>query len=315
MGQALPEAVRRQAEAVEGFRKEMAEAERDKPASDQSVADVASGAEPATVSTEPTTPNEAEPVKPASTESAEDVETRIAKLERQNATLIGMYLSKAEVPRLQAVLRERDAKIAELEKAKPVTPLSDEDLMKAYDLSQDQFQYGRDLWDGVRSVVHKELEAGVKPIRENLVLSEKQQFYKDLDGKVSDWEMLNLDPDFNVWLNEFDDFRSATKRQLIESAETRLDAPAVSAIFNAFKGSRKSTTPVVSKPKTSLESLVTPKPAATIEVAAGPAKKRYREKEWKLAMDSLTKGDINTPDNQKKLVELRLAVKEQRIDP
>lgn len=309
MEQALPEAVREQAKAIEEFRKQQAEP----------VATTEVPAASATVVTEP------EPLQqPAATDgvpaitpetNAEPADELKARLERLEKNVADSRSLLGRVPGLQSAIHERDAKIAELEAkiaAVPETPMTDEDLMKQFNLSKEQFEYGRDLWEGVRNVVRKEVQSNVKPLEKKMVDTSESQYMRDLDGYVPDWRKINVDPGFNTWLDEYDPIWKATRRDRLETADGQLDSEVTVAIFKAFKGSRPNTTPVVHKPGVSVESQIMPRPAASVQ-ASTPGKRTYTEVEWKREADELTKGDPNHPDRAKRLLELRLAAKEGRI--
>ena len=80
-------------------------------------------------------------------------------------------------------------------------------------------QYNRKV-DGIANVVAE---------------SSKGRFFSELEGKVSDWRVINEDSRFLEWLAEADGYSGSTKQQSLDRAYANMDARGVAAIFNAYK--------------------------------------------------------------------------------
>jgi hypothetical protein len=155
----------------------------------------------------------------------------------------------AEVPRLQAELKELKDSVAELKAVKPKeTPAPDkteDDL-----LSDPSIKYLHDEYPEVykavlaiekKKVVKSDDKSGTE-LSERIAKIEKSQtrtieerFGDDLNRLAPDWEKINEDPKFLEWLKEEDQFTGYTRFQLATSAQNDMNGPRVAAFYNAFK--------------------------------------------------------------------------------
>jgi uncharacterized protein YaaR (DUF327 family) len=165
------------------------------------------------------------------------------KWEARYKTLHGKY--NAEVPRLHAAIKERDAKLNSLTeevealKAKAATPR--ESLIKPEEVNE----YGEPLVDLIRRAARDEVQGKDSEIADlkrkldqvQVATAETKEvsFYERLAASVPDWMALNDDPAFHDWLGEFDELAGMQRQALLSAAEEKRDADRVARFFNAFK--------------------------------------------------------------------------------
>jgi hypothetical protein len=63
-------------------------------------------------------------------------------------------------------------------------------------------------------------------------------FFQDLDRMMSWWRLINKDPEFIAWLNEYDYGSSQSRHELITAAYDKADAVEVAKYFNRFLAER-----------------------------------------------------------------------------
>lgn len=163
--------------------------------------------------------------------------------EARYKTLHGKY--NAEVPRLHASLKERDAKLnsltEEVEALKSAVSNKREPL-----INQDEVnEYGEPLVDLMRRAAREELsskDAEIAELRKKVdsievksVENKEVSFYDALASKVNDWMAVNDDPEFHAWLGEIDELTGEQRQSILSKAEEKRDADRVARFFNAFK--------------------------------------------------------------------------------
>lgn len=252
---ALPEQIRKQAEAVQELYKQLdsdVKQGEDTPAeasADQQVDNAADN----------TVENEApQPVteqKPVDGKAPEDTVLQKYK------TLQGMY--NAEVPRLHQQNREMGQRLQQMEQliasmsaqsASPAAPQQQEKFVTESDVAD----YG-DSIDMMRRVSREELsslshrlgqiEGALKQMQTSVVpqvqavvqrqaVSAEQQFWADLSHAVPNWREVNDNEAFQSWLLEADPLTGITRQTYLEDAQRAQDSQRVSNFFRAWQNSQ-----------------------------------------------------------------------------
>lgn len=174
------------------------------------------------------------PPAPAPAAPADDMEHRYKVLQ-------GKYNS--EVPRLSSENKELRNRLQALEEqlqtlreAKPAEP-----LVKPEEIEE----YGEGLIDVARRIAREELmkkEAEINLLRKEIdsiksvtTKTVESDFFKSLTGLVPDWEAMNTDPNFLVWLEEVDELTGEQRQNLLTRAEQARDAVRAAKFFQAYK--------------------------------------------------------------------------------
>ena len=63
---------------------------------------------------------------------------------------------------------------------------------------------------------------------------ERNDFFSALSEKVDNWEAMNVDPDFNHWLNQKDVYAGEPRRALLDRAVKAADATRAAAFFEGY---------------------------------------------------------------------------------
>lgn len=183
-----------------------------------------------------------------------------ADWEQRFNTLRGKY--DAEIPRLHEQLRERDSTLRSLElrlqelETKPAAEAKPEPLVT----SADEDAFGSDLVDLARRVAKAEITAAlaafeakfssisetVGAVAKTQATTAQERFWHDLSQLVPDWQAVNKDQRWLTWLGEIDPFAGAARQEALNTASGNLDAKRVAAIFDAWRSSTPSATPVPS---------------------------------------------------------------------
>ncbi len=206
---------------------------------------------------------------PANTEGDEKWESRFK-------TLTGKY--NAEVPRLHAAIKERDAKLnsltEEVEALKASLAKPRESLVKPEEVNE----FGEPLVDLIRRAAREEVQskdAELAELRRKLdqvqvatVETKEVGFYEALAQAVPDWVTINDDPEFHTWLGEVDDLTGMQRQQILSQAEEKRDAGRVARFFNAYKKVQQEK---AAEANTSLDSQIAP---PTSRVDAPPQGKK-----------------------------------------
>jgi len=238
------------------------------------------------------------------------------KWEARFKTLSGKY--NAEVPRLHAAIKERDAKLnsltEEVEALKVKMESPRESLVKPEEVSE----YGEPLVDLIRRAAREEVQskdseiAELKRKLEHVVgattATVEVGFYDRLGGQVPDWRVINDDPEFHTWLSEVDELTGYQRQDILSQAEEKRDADRVARFFNAFKKVQqdKSAASV-----SSLESQVAPEATRTPEAPRG--KKLWTRGEIAEFYARDRRGDYTAEQAAAIDAEIQLAIREQRV--
>lgn len=254
---ALPEQIRKQAEAVQELYKQLgAESEQgdtaDAPANTETEGTAAPAAdEPAAGTSAPPAASE----QPAGDKPSEDIQQKYR-------TLQGMY--NAEVPRLHAQNRDLGSRIQQLEQllatfssapaaaAPAAGPAAAPQQRLVSD--KDVEDYG-DSIEVMRKVSREELsalaarlasiEASLQQVQTKVVPqvqavahrqaeTAQQKFWSDLTTAVPEWRSVNDNEAFQAWLLEVDPLTGIARQTYIEDAQRALDARRVAAFFQTW---------------------------------------------------------------------------------
>lgn len=254
---ALPEQIRKQAEAVQELYKQLNtnQEEAGKPADEPSES-VEENVE-ATAADETPDTNNAAP-SPAVEQKAGDEKVPEETILQKYKTLQGMY--NAEVPRLHAQNKELQQRMQQMEQllasvsaqqtAASHSPAQAEKLVTDKDVEE----YGESL-DVMRKVSReelgsvagriaqlenmlKQLQTTVVPQVQNVAhkqaVSAEQSFWADLTRTVPSWREVNDNADFQSWLLEIDPLTGISRQTYLEDAQRSLDANRVSNFFRTW---------------------------------------------------------------------------------
>jgi len=167
-------------------------------------------------------------------------------------TLKGMY--DAEVPRLHSQVREMQTQIQQLitEKAQVETRVAEVPKVESLITDEDKEAFGPDLIDLINRATESKvatlrdreadllqkiskLEGQLGTVTERQGVSDKDRFLMGLGQQVSDWEAINVDPNFIAWLQEVDPVYGLPKNVALTTAYENLDVSRVASIFNTYK--------------------------------------------------------------------------------
>lgn len=278
---ALPKQVEQQLKEIEALEKQLM-GEIDPPSQENPAPDPEPPAEPSEpISTEPPEPKPNENPAPEVPEET---------WQQKYKTLKGMY--DAEVPRLHAQVKELQTFVAQLKQqaeAKPdpvqttKTPSKRETLVTDEEVEA----FGKDLIDVQRKVAREvamEFKEEIDALRaENSELRKQMQQTDSQIGEVSfeqrlyhlvpDWSVINADPKWVAWLDEFDPMLRAPRRAAAQGAYNASDAEGVAYYVNMFKDAHS--TPVVDQRQAELERQVQPTRSATSQTPVSQKGKTY----------------------------------------
>jgi hypothetical protein len=263
----VPDAVRRQAEAMEALDEEMAKA----------------AAPPPQETPDPDAPEpQAEP-PPTPPPAAEDWQHKFQ-------TLQGKY--NAEVPGLRNQIVDLNRQIEELRAAKPAPTPEPAPAAAAPKLitDDDTETYGADLIDLIRRVA-VETDAGekaklqgeiadmrkqmaaqatrVETMTENVTDDRRAKYFTELAKQCPAYEETDARQDFKDWLVQLDDFSGLVRNDILQAAFAAFDADRTAKVFNQFLGATPpapAPPPPPADPQAELAELVSPGQARTTPV-------------------------------------------------
>jgi hypothetical protein len=170
------------------------------------------------------------------------------KWEHKFKVIEGKY--KAEVPRLAAQIRELSQKVDALSAENEELKSRPEQAAQALISPEDREKYGDDLLDVIRRAAKEEIgdkEKEISNLKKQLesisTTTAKQNelsFYDRLGQMVSDWPVINDDPNFHEWLDEYDELTGKRRQDLLSEAENSKDADRVARFFTKWKNQQES---------------------------------------------------------------------------
>jgi hypothetical protein len=189
-------------------------------------------------------PAEAPPGKPA-TDPEETWEQRYR-------SLMGMY--NAEVPRLHAQTKELNTQVQVLVSELEQTKAKQAELQQVPAITdEDREAFGPDLVNlieraadsKVQAMRQREasLEAEITALKSQLgdisqrqIISDKDRFFSELSRQVPNWEAINVDQGFLVWLQQVDPVYGVARQQALNQAYEQFNSERVAAVFKAYTG-------------------------------------------------------------------------------
>lgn len=166
----------------------------------------------------------------------------------------------------------------------------------------------------------KQLESKLGVVDQQVNASAQDRFYDALAKAVPEWEQINVDQRFLVWLGETDQMTGVTRQAYLDDAANRMDLIRVTAIFNAFKqavgaAAAAQTTEQVNKAqekKSELERQVAPgKSKASAPAESG--KRIWTQAEYERAYDPRYTKHLSADEAARLEAEADLAVAEGRV--
>lgn len=198
--------------------------------------------------------------------------------EQRYKVLQGKY--NAEVPNLQRELRALTDTVKTLkEKAEQAPP---EKLVKPEEVDQ----YGEQFIDMVQRAAEEKfgperaqllskiavLEERLNGVAGNQEQAAQATFFADLAKAAPDWEAVDKEEGWKVWLAQYDPEARRVRQNLLDDALVARDAPYVAAMISKWKAQRQA------RAKPSLETLAAPSTQKTPPPEA-PAKKTWTKAE------------------------------------
>ena len=155
------------------------------------------------------------------------------------------------------------------------------------------------------------LEQQINGTKEQVALSQEQQFYVILDQAVPDWREINENEAFLEWLAVQDEVYGVPRQTALNHAYSRLDAKRVVAIFSQFKASRPAAPSAANQvaPRSTPSPQPTPQPAQAKKFIS----QRFIEQFY---LDQARGKHASNPAHFAAIeAEINLAVAENRIAP
>lgn len=263
--------------------------------------------------TPPPAPTPPEPVgsqepPPAPPENAEQ-----DSWENRYKILSGKY--NAEVPRLASENRDLKSQLRLLEDR--MKKLESGAPAERYVKPEEVEEYGENLVDLIRRAAREEvaakqseieaLKAKVDGFEGKVTANVEVDFYSRLSDKVSDWRVINDDPRFHTWLNDFDDYGNR-RQDMLSMAESEKNADKVAKFFDAFK---RSITSQAAAANSSLEQQVAPD--VNRAVAPPKGKRLWTRAEITEFYNQMRRGAIKASDAVALEADIQAAIVEGRI--
>lgn len=145
----------------------------------------------------------------------------------------------------------------------------------------------------------------------------EDRFWDKIEATIPNWNVIDKSPEFNNWLDQKAPYTGMTRRQILQKAQSNLNAAIVTEIFNDFVAS-KGPAPEVIPPKA--EKLGAPKPHISPAKGAGASNVPVQKKTWTVTQinkfyTDVQKGKYRNRDKDRKQTEQDIwnAQKEGRV--
>lgn len=198
---------------------------------------------------------ELEGVEPEGVESEPRQEVRTPprddddKWETRYRVLQGKY--NAEVPVLQRQNRDLGGRLDQMEQLLTnmrSSPQSEQPAGASLVSDEEIADYGPEFMDMVGRMSRQvnqdqisklnqtiaQLQSQLQNVGGKIQKNEQESIYGQLDKNVENWREINRDPQFLEWLASRDPFSGLVRRDMLQEAFNRADAPRVIAFFNGF---------------------------------------------------------------------------------
>lgn len=263
--------------------------------------------------TPPPAPTPQEPVGSQEPPPAPPENVEQDSWENRYKILSGKY--NAEVPRLASENRDLKSQLRLLEDR--MKKLESGAPAERYVKPEEVEEYGENLVDLIRRAAREEvaakqseieaLKAKVDGFEGKVTANVEVDFYSRLSDKVSDWRVINDDPRFHTWLNDFDDYGNR-RQDMLSMAESEKNADKVAKFFDAFK---KSITSQAAAANTNLEQQVAPD--VNRAVAPPQGKRLWTRAEITEFYNQMRRGAIKASDAVALEADIQAAIVEGRI--
>lgn len=253
---ALPEQIRKQAEAADETMRQLAGQRNQDDESEITIPEVPD--DTSNTADESTVPDSAVQ-QPRGEQTQGANKSSEETFEQKYRTLQGMY--NAEVPRLHQQNRELQHRLQQLEQlvstlqSTPAAQTPDsQPAASKFVTDQDVTDYG-DAIEVMRRAAREEsaalyqriaqLESMVTQVQSNVVpqvnavaqrqaATAEQLFWNGLNNAVPNWRDVNADPDFQTWLLQVDPLTNIARQTYLEDAQRNLDVERVAAFFRVW---------------------------------------------------------------------------------
>jgi len=172
-------------------------------------------------------------------------------------------------------------------------------------------------------IINSAVQSQIQPLTQSMTdvqngqaRTAENRFWDRVDA-IPNWDAINKSPEFNNWLDKSAPYTGMTHRQILQKAQTDLNAAVVTEIFNDFAVS-KSPSPGVSPSKTGKP--VAPKPHISPAKGAGASSAPVQKKTWTVTQVNkfyvdVQKGKYRNKEKERKQTEQDIwnAQKEGRI--
>ena len=232
-------------------------------------------------------------------------------------SMYGRY--SAEVPRLQAQLRETNAKLQELTQR-----LSQQEAQKVNDKEREAASdlYGKDLTDYINETAeriardkYEELKQNFQQVDTALAKTEKQNFLSEVSAQVPNWKEVDKDPQWVAWLQEEDAVWGQPRQVALEHAASTHDVQRVVQLFKTFLTLHPPQTAAAPSAPNSLDQHLTPRTVGAVAAEVDGGKRIYTQQEVSKLLDWRYLKSL--PQEQASAIErdIDLAFQENRIAP
>ncbi len=248
-----------------------------------------------------------------------DLTAELERLKAAHETLTGKFTK--EVPRLHAKLREREAELRRLEaelaqaKTRPDTG-KPADPDNPYALTEAERELGPEVMAVAEKVARRIAQQQAAELAARMPQPESPEdgFWRTLAEKMPDYDVVNADPRFAVWLGEKSN--GVVRDKMLKFHQRELDAEAVSDMMQEWRKSLEPAPqpqPKTSSAKPSLAAQVTPNTVAA-STQQPPEKRKWRKAEWEAQMDKIAQLTVTMPQRAAQLeAELDEAGREGRL--
>lgn len=302
-----------------------------------------STAEPTSPPAEAPTPELAhEAVASSEPVSVPDPETSgsYEALEQKHRTLQGMYRTqKLHTDRLQKMVGELQRTVESLSQsvtASAPAPSSEQPEPGQEELSYSDSDLGPEMSNYVRRMVRAEVEQRMRSLNQRVDEIGQQQgqttasaaatrqsvFLSQLGARVPDWQEINVQEDFNDWLDVADPIYRTTRREALNSAAAEFDMDAVVEVFEAYKAETAPRAPVQAAapkappaPSEELRRQMEPARSAPAAAPSEPARRVWTQAEIENFYVARVRGDYRGREQEADRVEneINQALVEGRI--
>lgn len=246
-----------------------------------------------------------EPAQPAAPAAAPEPKQPEPPKEREDwkaqyCVLKGKY--DAEVPRLIQQNRELKEELRSLRNTMQAAKAPVQDPA----IPDPRAKFDPDLIDAVDRIAQQRAQEMVGPLAGAMQKSAYDRFVDKVAELVPDYQQIDLDPQFEVFMSEPDAFSGLTRQELLGDAASKMDAQRVVSFYRAFKSkvSGAVAPPVVPQaPQEPARQLPPVVPQQTGSPGAPAAKKVWTAAEVSAFYSAVSKGHYRGREAQASAIE------------